>query len=126
PRVVSVNRDASTTLLAWGLIDDSGVLLAQVPYATGSFPNGGHAFDYARNVIYAHVPSKVAASGSEDAKPVLHLFDTDNLTVRERIRLQEPLAGKAIFSPDMNTVYALSDSGVTVLPVGSLNSQRQV
>lgn len=124
PRVVSVNGDGSRFLAGWALTTADIVLLAQFPYATGDFPLGGHAFDHWRDVIYAQIPVS-AQTGQNGAAatpegPVLELFDTDNLTVRERIRLRENLAGKAVFSADMQTLYAASQSGVTVLPVGEL------
>ena len=62
---------------------------AQFPYATGSLKIGGHAFDFARNLIYAPVPSEL-----EGEDPVLEVLDTDNLTVRERLQLKENLAGR--------------------------------
>jgi uncharacterized protein (TIGR03437 family) len=122
PRVVSVNGDGSRLLAGWALTTSDIVLLAQFPYATGDFPLGGHAFDHLRDVIYAQIPvaAQSTTDGASPEGPVLELFDTDNLTVRERIRLRENLAGKAVFSADMQTLYAASQSGVTVLPVGEL------
>lgn len=119
PRVVSVNDNGSRFLVGWALLDPQLVLWAQFPRATGEFETGGHAFDYSRNLIYAQVPPE---TGGEDGNegPVLEIFDTDNLTVRERIRLPENMAGKSVFSADMATLYAGSDSGVLVLPIGSL------
>ena len=49
------------------------------------------------------------------------VLDADNLNVRERLRLPENLAGKAVLNAARDTVYAVSDSGVLVLPVGGLN-----
>jgi uncharacterized protein (TIGR03437 family) len=123
PRVVSTDLVGSNVLVGWGLVNAQNVLLAQFPYPTGAFNIGSHAYDYSRNLIYAQVPSSVAGASAD---PVLHVLDTDNLTVRERLRLAENLAGRSVFSPDMNTLYAISDSGVTVLPIGSLNTARRV
>lgn len=116
PRVISVNRDGTRFVAGWSLLDPSFVLLAQFPRPTGEFNVGGHAYDWARNLIYAQIPVAEGASG----EPVLEVFDTDNLTVRARLRLPENLAGRSVFSPDMETLYAASDSGVIVLPIGSL------
>ena len=77
-------------------------------------------------LIYAQVPEGTTDSTKEGAPPVLHILDSDNLTVRERIRLAENLAGRSVPSSDSNTMYALSDSGVTVLPVGSLGEAHRV
>jgi uncharacterized protein (TIGR03437 family) len=43
------------------------------------------------------------------------------MTVRDRLQLPENLAGPSVFSRDMQTLYAVSDSGVTVLPIGQLD-----
>ena len=51
---------------------------------------------------------------------------SSNLTLQERLQLPENLAGKSVLSSDSNTLYAISESGVTVLPVGSLAQQPQV
>lgn len=122
PRVVSVDRHGANLLAGWVLINQQNVLLAEFPYATGSLNVGGHAYDFVRNLIYADIPSSASAT----QMPVLHIVDTDNLTVRERINLPENLAGRSVFSSDMNTLYAISDSGVTVLPVGSFANAHRV
>jgi uncharacterized protein (TIGR03437 family) len=118
PVAVSVNKDATALLAGWLLFDGRG--LSQFPYPVGTFRGGGHAWDYSRNIAYADIP--VAAGES----PVMHVVDTDNLAVRERIQLPQMMAGRSILSRDLNTLYAISDSGVMVLPVGSLSSLHQV
>ena len=120
PRVVSVDRHGANFLAGWALLNPQYVLLAQFPYPTGSLNLGGHAYDFVRNLIYADVPSPAGGP------PVLHILDTDNLTVRERINLPENLGGRSVFSSDMNTLYAISDSGVSILPVGSFASAHRV
>src|SRR6202034_2931571 len=52
--------------------------------------------------------------------PILNIVDSDNLTLEDRIQLPENLAGKSLLSADNNTMYSISDSGVMVLPVGTL------
>ncbi len=121
PRVVSVDRHGANFLAGWTLLNRQFVLMAQFPYATGSLNLGGHAYDSAHNLIYAQVPSVPPSQ-----PPVLHVADTDNLTIRERIKLPENLAGRSVFSSDMNTLYAISDSGVIVLPVGSFAKAHRV
>ena len=120
PSTVSVNQDGSRFLAGWVLLDSNGGNRAQFPYALGSFRAGGHAWDTSRNLIYADIP--VSATES----PVLHIVDTDNLTVRERIQLPQMMAGRSVLSSDTNTLYSISDSGVMVLPVGSLSSAPQI
>ena len=58
---------------------------------------------------------------SSTSTPVLTLRSPDNLTLLESIYLPENMAGKAVIKNDSSVVYAISDSGVMVLPVGSLN-----
>jgi uncharacterized protein (TIGR03437 family) len=120
PRAVSVNQDGSGFMVGWVLLDSNGNNRAQFPYALGNFRDGGHAWDFSRNQIYADIP----VTGTES--PVLHVVDTDNLTVRERIQLPQMMAGRSVFSSDMNTLYSVSDSGVMVLPVGSLAAAPQI
>lgn len=121
PRVVSANFDGSSVLAGWSLLNEQVGLLAQFPSATGVLNLGGHAWDFSRNQIYAQIPS-----GGPTDPPVLHVVDTDNLTVRERIQLPENLGGRSVFSSDMNTLYSISDSGITVFPVGSLAKSPRV
>ena len=120
PRAVSVNQNASRILVGWALFDDENQLLSQIPYPLGDYRLGGHLFDFTRDVIYAHIP----ASATE--APVLHLLDTDNLTVRERIQLPQIIAGRSVISSDKETVYALSDNGILILPVGRLSREPRV
>jgi len=115
PRSVSVNQNGSAFLTGWTLMSPGPVLWADIPYALGNFRQGGHAWDTARNVIYADAPVTVGEA------PVLHVMDTDNLTVRQRIQLPQTMSGRTVISSDMNTVYAASEGGVLVLPVGSLS-----
>lgn len=124
PRTVSVNKDGSRFAAGWVLTDSSGADLADFPNLIATAPmdyrKGGHAFDYSRNVIYADILAKV------DDAPVMHVMDTDNLTVRNRIQIPQMMSGRSLFSSDMTTLYTGSDSGVMVLPVGSLDKTPQV
>lgn len=58
--------------------------------------------------------------------PVLTVVDADNLTVRDRLSLPENMAGKSVLSSAGDILYSISDSGVLVLPVGSLNRARRL
>jgi uncharacterized protein (TIGR03437 family) len=92
---------------------------AQFPQPDGRFQIGSHAWDVTRNLIY----SQVAAPGDGS---VLHILDTDNLTVRERLQIPEDLAGKSLMSSDGNTMYSTSVSGVTIFPIGQLPQTARV
>ena len=126
PRSVSVDLEGRNLLTGWGLLNSETVLLAQFPYATGEYNIGGHLWDIARNVIYGQVPAAVSGTPSTGEGPVLTLFDTDNLTVRERVRLQENIAGRMLMTSDLQTVYAVSDSGVMILPIGRFDQLPRV
>lgn len=141
PRVVSVSRDGQLYAAGWAVfrpVGASDVLMAQFRDASGSLNTGGHAIDSERSIFYGQVPRAapvVPSDSSSSGTPVvsttpdppeLLVADLDNLTVRERLRLPENLAGKSVLSADGSTMYAASDSGVLVLPVGSLDQYRRV
>lgn len=123
PRVVAVNRDGSYYLSGWVLRDSRGRNIAQFPDAAGLLNVGSHVIDSERRIAYSQVGQGTSA---ETDPPVLQIVDTDNLNVRTRVQLPENLAGKGVLSGDGSTMYAVSDSGVTILPVGQLDQAPQV
>lgn len=114
PRSISLNADATRFVAGWVLFDSNLHSLGEFPYALGELRTGSTAFDHKRDAIYAQVPT------AAKEPPVMHVVDTDNLTVRERIQLPQIMAGRSVFSSDMETLYSLSDNGVLILPVGRL------
>ena len=130
PRVVSVNQDGSVFAAGWGLFEGAGIfggrfgLISEFPSPTGDLSVGSNAIDSSRGVIYSQMPTPVVAGVINP--PILQIVEADNLAVRERIQLAENLAGKSVLSNDYNTLYSISDSGVTVFPVGSLSQARRV
>lgn len=120
PRVVSVNQNASLVMVGWQMITSSGVFLNDIPQRTNAAAIGTTVFDDSRGVLYAHMP---AAAGEA---PTLQILAGDNLTLLQRISLPENTTGKSILSSDSNTMYAVSDSGLLVLPVGALNQAPRV
>lgn len=128
PRVMSVNYDGAVCMTGWGLFLRGRILLAQFRNATGKFNIGSLAIDSKRGpygTVYAQYDQAPAATAPSQAS-VLLITDADNLTIRERLRLQENLGGKGVLSSDGNMLYAVSDSGVTFLPVGDLNKYPRV
>ncbi|MFN3323365.1 MAG: hypothetical protein ACK5AZ_07710 [Bryobacteraceae bacterium] len=130
PRTVSASRNGAYYLAGWALLDDRG-LLAQFPDPTGDLHIGSHAIDSDRGIIYAQIPSRPAAGsgqsgGAAEQPPVLQIVEADNLAVRERLQLPENLAGKSVLSSDGQVMYSVSDSGVAILPVGSLDQAPRV
>ena len=53
-------------------------------------------------------------------------MDADNLTNRDKLYIPENMTGRAVLTASRGHVYAISDSGVMVLPVGSLNKVRRL
>jgi hypothetical protein len=116
--------------------------LAQFPNAIKSEQIGGAAVDSKAGIIYAQIlvgnPQGTstatdlasALTGTAPAEaagpPVLSILDADNLTVRERISLPENIVGRALLSSNSSVMYAVTDSGITVLPVGRLAQQRRL
>ncbi|MGH9721819.1 MAG: YncE family protein, partial [Bryobacteraceae bacterium] len=132
PRSLAVNRDGSYFALGWAVLDSRGRFLwesydttaASTQSTTGQFHVGGYAIDSVAGLVYAQVPSTVQAA---PAGGLLRVLEADNGTVRETFKLTENLAaGHAILNNARDILYAASDSGVIVLPVGSLGSQRRV
>ncbi|MEQ1947546.1 MAG: hypothetical protein ABL995_10170 [Bryobacteraceae bacterium] len=122
PRVVSVNQTGDFAIAGWGLnhyINGDPILWAQFPDVKGKFNIGSHVIDRARNLVYANLPT-------ETEEKVLHVLDTDNLTVRERIQVSEKLAGKSLITADGEVLYSVSISGVTVFPVGQLPQTARI
>jgi len=114
PRVVSVARDGGYFAAGWGVFDRRGFLAAQFPSATGALAVGSHAIDSAAGLIYSQIPTDATSP------PVLAIGDADNLTVRDRLNLPENLTGRSVLTAVGDTLYGVSESGVMVIPVGSL------
>ncbi|MDQ2945417.1 MAG: hypothetical protein M3Y27_05655, partial [Acidobacteriota bacterium] len=114
PRVVSANQDGSLFMAGWVMVNSAGTFVNYFPMHTNQFNIGTTLFDSGRGLLYSQIPEKTGDT------PVLRISDVDNLSVRERIQLPENFAGKSVLSTDAMTMYGVSDSGVLVLPVGSL------
>jgi uncharacterized protein (TIGR03437 family) len=136
PRV-SVNYDGSYAMIGWAMYSAGGVLTARYPKVLSSTNVTGHAFDSKNNLIYAQIPDAnqpvgppysgpLAAGAAAPPVPTLLLMDSDNLTVRDRIRIPENMVGRAVLNSAATVLYAISDSGVMTLPVGSLNQFHRV
>ena len=130
PRVVSLADDGSLMTIAWWISDANFNDLGEFLSPSGALNLGSHVIDSSRNLVYAQVPTSAAgaSSGSSTSTgtPVLQILSSNNLTVLEQVRLPENLAGRSLLTNDYNTVYSISTSGVTVLPVGSLNKYARL
>src|SRR5579872_3582016 len=119
PRVVSINQDGSQVIAGWVQIDNQGHFTNLLP-TDNSLNVGSTEFDTNRGLVYAQMPVTVGES------PTLKILDSDNFATLETLQLPENLGGKSILSSDGNTLYAVSDSGALVMPVGSLQSMPRV
>ena len=109
-----------------------GFDLNQFPNSTQSANIGGNAIDSKNSIIYAQILTQQPASSSANPSPapagstpsatppVLYILDEDNLTVRDQLLIPENILGRMVLSAASDMLYAVSDSGVTVFPVGQL------
>jgi len=140
PRVVSVSTNGNAYLAGWALFDSDGTLRAQFANPAGTLNVGSHALDSSAGLIYAQIPegtAQVAAPPANPATPpapqapsvappILQIVASDNLAVQAKLRLAENLAGKSLLTSKGDMLYSISDSGVTVFPVGYLNQAHRV
>ena len=129
PRVISAANDGSYYAAGWGVFSRQGVLLSQFGDASGALAVGSLAIDSAAGIIYAQIPLAASASAttpSAAGPPVLSIVDADNLTVRDVLRLPENMAGRALLNSQADVLYAVSESGVLILPVGSLGQSHRL
>jgi uncharacterized protein (TIGR03437 family) len=119
PRVVSAAADGSYFAAGWGVLSRTGVWLAQFPNPSGQLALGSHAIDSKAGIIYSQIPSPPPANSAPSA-PTLTVSDSDNLTVRDQLQLPENLTGRSLLNSTATVIYSVSESGILVLPVGSL------
>jgi uncharacterized protein (TIGR03437 family) len=120
PRVVSLNSNGSLAMAGWVMVNQQGTFLNFFPQHSNQFAVGSTAFDDSRGLLYAQIPTSIGVP------PTLMVLTSSNLTLQQTLQLPENLAGKSVLSKDSNTLYAVSASGVTVLPVGSLAKLSRV
>jgi len=140
PRVVSVSRDGSYFTAGWARMGPYSEW-TQFPNPAGTLNVGSHAIDSSAGLIYAQIPEGTAQSSAAPptspttpsapqapsvAPPILRVVAADNLAVMQKLRLAENLAGKSLLTSKGDMLYSISDSGVTVFPVGYLNQMNRV
>ncbi|MEQ1883423.1 MAG: hypothetical protein ABL967_00050 [Bryobacteraceae bacterium] len=122
PRSLAADATGANLMLGWGLLhrrDDKSYLWAQFQGAKGDFHLGSHAWSTVQNKLYSQVPA-------DGDGAVLHIVDTDNLTVQERIQLPQNLSGKSVLSNDQGTMFSASEGGIVILPLNQLPSTPRV
>ncbi len=140
PLAVSVANDGSYFTAGWSLLGSSGLWIAQFPNALGAYNVGSTAIDSSAGLIYAQVPQGTAQSTAAPpstpstpsapqatvAPPILQVVASDNLSVQQNLQIPENLAGKSVLTAKRDMLYSISESGVTVFPVGYLASINRV
>jgi len=126
PTAVSLADDGSAASFGWWLVDANFNIAAQWGNPAGLANVGSTLIDSSRNLIYAQIPPNGTPATANTNPPLLLIADSDNLTVEDQLQLPENLAGKSILSRDHGTAYAISDSGVTILPVGNLAASHRL
>ena len=120
PRVASLNHDGSLAMAGWVMVNQQGTFVNFFPQHSNQFSVGTTAFDDSRGLLYAQIPTATGAPAT------LMVVTTSNMTLQQTLQLPENLTGKSVLSSDSNTLYAISASGVTVLPVGSMAQQPRI
>jgi len=138
PRAISVAKDGSYFTAGWTLKNNNFFNISQFANASGALNIGTTAIDSAHNLIYAQIPAAsstttgtTGTTGSTPpvttvAPPTLQVVASDNLAVINTLNLPENFAGTSVLSSNGSMLYGVSDSGVMVLPVGSLSKVHQV
>lgn len=115
PRQITANQNGSDIMAGWALfgLDPRLILRAQYANQSGRMDAGSLAYDWRRNVVYAQAELAENADQPTPSQPaLLHVMDTDNLAIRERLQLPRFLAGRSVFTPDMGTLFSIADGGV--------------
>jgi uncharacterized protein (TIGR03437 family) len=137
PRV-SVANDGSYAMVGWILMNSAFVTQSKYPNVVTSTNVTGHAIDSVNGIIYGQIPDSsqplgppytsapAAGSTSTVSLPLLLVMASDNLTVTNKLQIPEDIVGRVIENSAGTALYAISDSGVTVFPIGSLNQAHQL
>ena len=142
---ISVSTDGSRFMLGLRLFDTKtlGLLAAQnaanamFPFSTTvnaqGFVQVGQQFNLQQNQggsVFAQDGSRIYSAfniapiqNPAARANVTHLLisDPDNLLINTALQLPENLAGKMVLTADGGNLYALSESGFTIVPLNTLN-----
>ena len=131
PRL-SVSPDGSWAMAGLYKVTAQFDNMAQFPNAVTDLNIGGNVIDPNNSVIWAQIVTGTpSASGTATASgtpqpPTLMQLDPDNLFVKETYSTPENITGRMVLSATSDVLYAVSDSGVMVFPIGRLNQQNRV
>ena len=125
---VSASDDGSYFMAGQILFDNRLTVRAETleapPDSDGLF--GGHVIDDEIDTIYAAFDNPVGLGPGQQVGAILSVMDSDNLYVRERIRITEQLQGRLVLSDDGQHLYGVSESGLLYLPLQQLSETPQI
>lgn len=133
--VLAVNQDGSRFMSGAALFDSSTLQvlaqenMANAPYLIAAGTNfnletnqGGSVFNPDGSMLFAAFDiAPVTNPPSPPNVSQLMLNDPDNLLIQTALQLRENLSGKMVISSDGATIYSLSESGFTILPVSTVS-----
>ncbi|MGA2713398.1 MAG: IPT/TIG domain-containing protein [Bryobacteraceae bacterium] len=127
----SSSADGSTAMIGYSLLNAGAYIQGRYPNVLSSTNITGVAIDSAHGFIYGQFPDQNQPTGPPgssggSAQPSMLIMDSDNLTVRERISIPEDMVGRAALNSAGTVLYAVSESGVMILPVGLLKTYHRV
>jgi uncharacterized protein (TIGR03437 family) len=122
PRV-SVAADGTWAMIGQYRLNGVADNLAQFPNSVVSANIGGSAVNSGAGIIYAQIIDAVTAASHA---PILSILDSENLLAKESFAIPENITGRSVLSAAADMLYAVSDSGVMVFPVGRLNQQHRL
>jgi uncharacterized protein (TIGR03437 family) len=133
PRI-GVSADGSWALIGQYRVNGVADNLAQFPNSLSSTNAGGNVVDSAAGIVYAQIVNagiganvaNASSSAGTTAPPTLFILDAENLLVQENFSIPENITGRMTLSAASDLLYAVSDSGVMVFPVGRLNQQHRL
>lgn len=148
PPLASVSFDGSYAMLGQYLVDRQLRVMAEMPGTdTGTPTLGGHAIDFGLKTVYAYYPelalgqiptgtpvttttggvTTTTPSGPANLLPsALLVQDADNLNIRDRLLLPEPLVGRLVVGGGGKYLYGLSETGLVYVPLSNLATLPQV
>ncbi len=130
PRISS-SADGSTAMVGYTLLSAGGYIQARYPNVLTSANITGVAVDSAHATIYGQFPDTFQPTGPPGsaggtALPSMVILDADNLTYRDRVSIPQDMVGRALLNAAGTVLYAISESGVMILPVGNLNNYHRL
>src|SRR3569833_473968 len=131
PRI-STASDGSYAMVGYALIGPGAVLKGRYPDVIESANITGSAVDSVFLFFFVLFPVGSRPTGAgplpsgSAAQAAMVIMDADNLTFRDRISIPENMVGRAMLNNSGTVMYAVSDSGVMVVPVGALNSAHRI